>query len=175
MKGNVLCIAARVAQGVEHALRARVVERVYDDDGIALAIRVRGEPGGDGVARMLVVSLVGEIVLFRQIVVEEDTVVIALGEQARGLCDIAGDIQLPTCKLSLEPCAPHGVVFDDKDSSLLIALHPRPMKYLRRFLLLTLCFFERAFCRFELLSRLAQLALRSQALVFLKVTQRLIQ
>ena len=62
--------AAGGVEDVEHSLRASVVERVNDDGGLALAVGVGGEPSGDGVPCPLVVGRVGEVMSFKQIMIE---------------------------------------------------------------------------------------------------------
>src|SRR5437868_9286438 len=92
MEGDVLGVAARGAEHFEHAARARVVERVDEDERVALGGRVVGEPAGDGVAGALVVRGVGEVVFLGQVVVEEHGHVVPLGEPADGRPNVAGHV-----------------------------------------------------------------------------------
>src|ERR1051325_7612378 len=113
MKRDVLGVAAGISERVEHALRSVVVERVDDDRGVAVMVWMRGEPAGDSIARALVVRLIREVVLFGQIMIEKDYVVIMLAEPCYRLARVAGDIHLSPGELLLEPGAAHGVVFND--------------------------------------------------------------
>lgn len=78
-EGNVFDIAPVVAKDVEHPLRAGVVERVNDDERVALAVWMRGETQCDSVASALVVVCVGEVMLIGEVVIEKDDVVVARG------------------------------------------------------------------------------------------------
>ncbi len=78
MKGDVFGVAPSVVQEVEHSLSARVVERVDDDECVAVAVRVGGEPCGDGVSGALVVMLIREVMFFYQVVVKKNSQILAL-------------------------------------------------------------------------------------------------
>jgi hypothetical protein len=69
MKRDVLGIASGIVEDVEHALCARVVERVDDNEGISLAIWMACEPCGDGIACALVVRFIGKVVFVGEVVV----------------------------------------------------------------------------------------------------------
>ena len=68
-EGDVLGVAPGFVQAIEHAVSARVVERMDDDRRVTLAVRVSGEPGGDGIACVLVIRFVRKVMLFFEVVV----------------------------------------------------------------------------------------------------------
>ncbi len=111
-----LGVAAGGVKDVEHSLRTGVVERVDDDGGFALAVGVGGEPCGDGVARPLVVGRVGEVMSFKQIVIEQNQVVVAFTQPADRLRGVASDVQLVTVEPPAKPMTAEFVVFDDEDA-----------------------------------------------------------
>lgn len=78
MKRNVLGVASRLMEDVEHPLSARVVERVDDDECVAMTVGVSGEPGGDGVTGALIITFVREVMFFQKIVVKKNRRVLAL-------------------------------------------------------------------------------------------------
>src|ERR1043165_8732778 len=125
MKRDVLGVAARGAQHSEHATRADVVERVDDDCCVALRGRVFGEPAGDGVACALVVGFVREVVLFGEVVVEEDGHVVPLREPTDSGPHVAGHVEAAPLQPLAEPCAARLVVLDDEHARprLLTLLH----------------------------------------------------
>jgi hypothetical protein len=91
MKGNMLGVAPGFMQDVQHALSARVIERVDDDERIAMAIRMSGEPGCDGISS-------------------------ALGQPFDSLPYIARYIQNMCGELLPKPGAAHLVIFDKKNT-----------------------------------------------------------
>ena len=111
-----LGVAAGGVENVEHSLRTGVVERVDNDGGRALAVGVGGEPSGDGVARPFVVGRVGEVMSLKQIVIEQDQVVVAFKQPADRLRCIASDVQLVADEPPAKPMAAVFVVFDDEDA-----------------------------------------------------------
>lgn len=94
MKRNVFGIAPGVAQKVKHPFRARVVERVDNDQRITMSVRVSREPGSDSVARALIIRLIRKIMLVCQIMIEKDCRVLSLPEPLDRLPDIARHVAL---------------------------------------------------------------------------------
>ena len=84
MEREALGIQPLADELVEHSARADVVERVDDDLRVGLRGGVRGQPRGDGVAGAFVVGVVRPLVLVVQIVIEQDQVVLVLGQQLDG-------------------------------------------------------------------------------------------
>src|SRR5215217_2712202 len=118
MKRDVIGFPPRVAEDAEHAGGAGVVERVDEDDGVALRRRVVGEPAGDGVAGALVVRLVREVVFLHQVVVEEHGAVVPLAEPADGRQHVAGHVQVAAAQVLAEPRAARLVVLHDQNALL---------------------------------------------------------
>ena len=94
-----------------------VVERMDDDERVAMAVGVSGQPSGDGVAGALVVRGVREIMFFPEIMVEKNGRVLALLQPPGSLPDIARYIQNMRGKFLPKPSAAHLVILDKKDAS----------------------------------------------------------
>ena len=104
-------LATSALQYFQHTVRAGIVERVDYYLSFSLSVGIFGKPGSDDITSQPIVCHCLEVMFFRQIMIQKNQIIIALGQPLNCHRHLIRNIALVLRKPSLEPGAAPVVVF----------------------------------------------------------------